>query len=190
MHKEKDTLSGPEVPSRSVGPQRDSGDGFGATVRKNCLCGTAGCGSRQQRFGTAQHCHRYCQGWLQPPLPEHPQSHPGGTGSSARLWLCSPAAHFRDNTIFLLQTPQLPAGRKLWSRWSHLDVAVPKASRGHQDPTGQGWQDRASSRITPVWGIQIPDARCLIYGLINKWGIMPSLSNTFGCVMLSKSHYR
>lgn len=88
------------------------------------------------------------------------------------------------------ETSQLPAGRKLWSRWSHLDVAVPKASRGHQDPTGQGWQDRASSRITPVWGIQIPDARCPIYGLINKWGIMPSLSNTFGCVMLSKSHYR
>lgn len=46
-----------------------------------------------------------------------------------------------------------------------------------------------SSRITPVWGIQIPDARCLIYGLINKWGIMPSLSNTFGRMMLSKSHY-
>lgn len=25
----------------------------------NCLCGRVGCGSRQQEFGTAQHCHMY-----------------------------------------------------------------------------------------------------------------------------------
>lgn len=194
MHSVKDALTVPGAPSRQAGMQMPSCQ---QPVRVD-LVQLNNCPCQESRATYAARL-------------QHQQRHPGGTGSSANPQPRCPTSskiegqhHSSSRHPSRASSTRLPAPSEKWSGWPRRDTAAPELGvGGHRDPTPPGWQGQASTcpgrargqhhpwlqDYTSNGASQIPATCCLIYGLINKWGIMLSLSNTCGRVMLSKSHY-